>query len=243
MRNLIERKISETKGTDYHIDDAIRSNHLFSIVNNRMIMLVRGFFKRGRFHKVGRYFFLGSRVKFKFAKKIVLGKSVTINDYCIVNALCKNGVIIGDNFNLGSYSIIDCAGVISNVGESLRIGNNVGISPFFTIFVRGHVVIGNDVIIGPHVTIVSENHVFENCNVPVRLQGVSRKGVRIGNDCWIGAGATILDGVSIGNGSIIAAGAVVTNDVEPYVIVGGVPARIIGQRKGKESTNESSNGQ
>ena len=49
----------------------------------------------------------------------------------------------------------------------------------------------------------------------------------IGNDVWIGARAIILDGIKIGNGAIIAAGAVVTKDVEPYAVVGGIPAKLI----------------
>lgn len=52
----------------------------------------------------------------------------------------------------------------------------------------------------------------------------------IGNDVWIGCGATIIEGVTIGDGAIIAAGAVVTHDVPPYAIVGGVPAKIIKYR-------------
>lgn len=54
--------------------------------------------------------------------------------------------------------------------------------------------------------------------------------VVIGSDVWIGARAIILDGVEIGHGAIIGAGAVVTKKVEPYSIVGGVPARVIRER-------------
>lgn len=51
--------------------------------------------------------------------------------------------------------------------------------------------------------------------------------IRIEDHCWIGARATILPGVTIGEGSMVAAGAVVTKDVDPYCVVGGVPARVL----------------
>lgn len=54
--------------------------------------------------------------------------------------------------------------------------------------------------------------------------------IKIGNDVWIGTNAIILDGVSVGDGAIIGAGAVVTKDVEPYSVVGGVPAKLIRYR-------------
>ena len=80
----------------------------------------------------------------------------------------------------------------------------------------------------------SENHNYSNTEIPIRLQGVNRSGIIIGDDCWIGAKATILDGARIGNGCIVAAGAVVTKGEYPdYSILGGVPAKIISSRLGK----------
>lgn len=73
----------------------------------------------------------------------------------------------------------------------------------------------------------SELDGFSVCKLPL---SVSKLAPVIGNDVWIGAGATILRGVNIGDGAIIAAGAVVTKDVEPYSIVGGVPAKHIKYR-------------
>lgn len=67
-----------------------------------------------------------------------------------------------------------------------------------------------------------------------QLEFKSKDTVHIGNDVWIATGAQILLGVTIGDGAIIAAGSVVTKDVEPYTIVGGVPAKVIRKRFSEE---------
>ena len=64
---------------------------------------------------------------------------------------------------------------------------------------------------------------------------VTCKNVTIGHDVWIGEKVVILDGINIGTGAIVAAGAVVTKDVEPYAVVGGVPAKLIKFRFDKET--------
>ena len=230
MRKLVEKTIARIKGQDYELDSSLSTFRLLQIIFERMNMLLRGFFRRICLKKAGKRLFLGRRVKFKCGKRIKLGQGVTINDNCFINGLSKKGIIIGDNFSLGRNSIIDCTGVISELGEYLVIGNNVGVSPNLTLFVRGSVEIGDEVIIGPNVTIVSENHIFKDINTSIRNQGTKRFGVKIGNNVWIGAGATILDGVTIGEGSIVAAGAVVTKSIEPFTIVGGVPAKILKSR-------------
>ena len=70
------------------------------------------------------------------------------------------------------------------------------------------------------------------------FDGEEYKKVEIGNDVWIGARATILDGVKVGDGAIIATGAVVTKNVPPYAIVGGVPANVIKYRFDEEQIKE-----
>lgn len=72
---------------------------------------------------------------------------------------------------------------------------------------------------------------------PFKSNNISdKRGIKIGNDVWIGLGSTILYGVKIGDGATIAAGSVVTKDVEPYTIVGGVPAKLIKEKCTREET-------
>lgn len=231
MVKLVSFIISKIKHREYKVDENITSADLCGILSERFAMLIRGAFRKIGFKKAGKIMFIGKRVSLKSKGHIKCGSGITISDDCSINALCRGGVEIGNNFSLGRGSIIECTGVIRELGESLKIGNDVGISPGAFISVRGKVSIGDSTIFGPGVKIFSENHIFESTETPIYLQGASRKGISIGEDCWIGANAVILDGVTIGKGCVIAAGAVVNCDIPDYSIAGGVPAKIIKSRK------------
>lgn len=151
-----------------------------------------------------------------------------------------------------------CNGVhIGGLDSKFEGFNSIGVNTFFSgkmgrcsyIGDFGHIVadigrycsIANNVktASGTHPTRewVSTNPVFYSLKSPCGKTYVDRelfdgqtKRVVIGNDVWIGSGATILGGVRIGDGAIVAAGAVVTKNVQPYEIVGGVPAKVIRKR-------------
>ena len=91
----------------------------------------------------------------------------------------------------------------------------------------GGLEIGNDCVIGQYFSCHPENHQFEDSSKLIRLQGTTRKGIKIGNNCWIGAKVTILDGVTIGDNCVIAAGAVVTKSMPAGRLIGGVPAKVL----------------
>jgi dTDP-4-dehydrorhamnose 3,5-epimerase len=74
-------------------------------------------------------------------------------------------------------------------------------------------------------TAFAENHQFDD-----RRRLIRERGITIGDECWLGSGCVILDGVLIGKGSVIAAGCVVTKSVPPYIIVAGIPGRVIRER-------------
>ena len=109
------------------------------------------------------------------------------------------------------------------------VGHNCSIGRFSIVNCADEVRFGNDVRMGPHVMITTLNHGLRRSQI-IDAQVATVKPVVVGNDVWIGGHVLILPGVTIGDGAVLAGGAVVTKDVEPYTIVGGVPARAIGHR-------------
>ena len=128
-----------------------------------------------------------------------------------------------DRSSIGSYTYISSNCYLNNVeiGSYTSIGPNV------------------EVIYGTHpISYISSSPVFystrnqcgtsfvkTNVFKEFNLIQISNRSAQIGNDVWIGYGAKLIEGISIGNGAIVLAGAYVTKDVEPYSIVGGIPAK------------------
>jgi acetyltransferase-like isoleucine patch superfamily enzyme len=230
LKQITNKLINKLGRNNYSIDPDIHTLELMSLIRVKAVQLARGFFLKPFIKKSLGLIFLGRKTKIKFKSKIELGKSIIIGDYVEINALSKKGIKIGNNVSILDRTIIECTGVIRNLGNGLIIGNNVGIAQNCFIQVRGDVKIGNNVIFGPNVSVFSENHNFSDPTKFINEQGETRKGVCIEDGVWIGTGSIILDGVTIGANSIIAAGSIVNKDVLPYSIVGGIPAKIIRMR-------------
>ena len=115
--------------------------------------------------------------------------------------------------------------------HQLEIGNNVSIHPMCYIDASGGIEIGSDVSIAHSSTIISEEHKYLNLHLNIRDQGCEMKQTVIKDNVWIGAGCRILAGSKINTGSIVAAGAVVKNEITSNSIVGGIPAKVIKERK------------
>jgi len=116
-------------------------------------------------------------------------------------------------------------------GGHIRFGDDCTVNPYTMVYGHGGLEVGDGVRIAAHCVIIPSDHVMDDPEVPIFQQGVVARGIQIGDGVWIGCRAVILDGVRVGEGSVIAAGAVVKNDVEPYTIVGGVPAKLLKRRK------------
>lgn len=112
----------------------------------------------------------------------------------------------------------------------ITIGNrcHIGIRNSFACI--NSIEIGDDVLFAGYVHITDHSHGYEDTSTPIYKQKlISKGGIKIEEQCWLGFGCEILSGVTIGKHSIIAARAVVTKNVPPYSIVAGNPARIIKQ--------------
>ena len=111
----------------------------------------------------------------------------------------------------------------ADYGKNISVGENVFINSGCCFQDQGGIEIGNNVLIGQQVVIATLNHELS----PQRRGNLLPAPVKIGNNVWIGAHATILAGVTIGDNSVVAAGAVVNKDVPANVVVAGVPAKVI----------------
>lgn len=134
-----------------------------------------------------------------------------------------NGVAIERNVEIG---FLDNTNM--DIGEETFIGPNVCIGG------PGDITIGKRCLIAAHTGIIANNHKFNDLSIAIKDQGVTRKGIVIEDDCWLGHGVTVLDGVTIGRGSVIGAGAVVTRSIPPFSVAVGTPARVIKSRKPQE---------
>lgn len=230
IKKILNQLIYRLGKKNYKIDLSLTNTDIFIIVFRRFNQMLRGMYYKMTFRASDGLIFIGKNCKILHKHKIKAGATLSIGDNVEINALSKKGICLGKNVSILRNTIIECTGVIRDLGEGLVIGNNVGIAQNCFIQVRGFVTIGSNVIFGPGVSIFSDNHNHENSNIYIVEQGETRKGVTIEDDVWIGARSVILDGVTIGAHSIIAAGSVVNKNVPAYSIFGGVPAKLLKTR-------------
>jgi acetyltransferase-like isoleucine patch superfamily enzyme len=115
------------------------------------------------------------------------------------------------------------------VEGELIIGDNVRFAPNVTLSVHDKIVIGANSQFAECVSVHDNTHLGADNDTPFHFRPRAAAPIIVGDNVWIGAKATILMGVTIGDNVVVGANAVVTRDIPPGVIVGGVPAKIIGQ--------------
>lgn len=228
---LLNNAVVRSRGdASYKVDENIHPLSALSVATRRAAAAARGLAWERLLRSCGRPLFVGRRVRIQHPRLVSLGNGCSIGDYAFVDALSGQGVVLGNNVTLERYVTIRATGTLARLGVGCRIGNNSSLGMFSYVGAFGGVSIGDDVLIGQFVSLHAANHIFDETDKIIRKQGVTGRGIRIGNNCWIGAGTTILDGVTIGDGCVVGASSVVTSDLEPDSVAFGTPARVVRKR-------------
>lgn len=194
-------------------------------------MMVRGKFFSFGYKNIANNVFIGKKVKVVEKKHLLLGKKTKLQDNVYIDALSQDGVLIGNSVVIGRNTRIECTGGLQSIGKGVRIGNRTTFGSDCIFGAAGGLEIGDDVVAGQFIRFHSENHNYTDLSKLIREQGVSHKGIKIGNNCWIGAGAVFLDGAELGNGCVVGANAVITKKFPDNVVVAGIPATVIATRE------------
>jgi acetyltransferase-like isoleucine patch superfamily enzyme len=161
-----------------------------------------------------------------YPANIEIGRHCRIGK-CKISAPARKDLGGGKSVIIGANAYIGDGVVLSSQGGSISLGARTSVHDYTIVYGLGHVTVGEDSRIAAATVIVAHEHIYDVEASAIRELPCFGQGVLIGRDCWIGAGARILDGVSIGDGAIVGAGSVVTHPVRAGTIVVGVPARFL----------------
>ena len=229
MKVLIS-KVMQKRNPEFKFDDQLDNRMILSFVYDTMLQLIRGC-KMLFYLRLPKKMLLKKGCSFSYLHKIIWGNFLKLGKHVHLSGLGKDGIKIGNHVSIGSFSQLIVSTTLNDLGESIEIGDGVGMGEYAYIGGAGGVRIGSSTIIGQYFSVHPENHNCDKLNIEIRKQGVTRKGVSVGENCWIGSKVTLLDGVNIGSHSVVAAGSVVTKSFPPYSVIAGVPARLIKSRK------------
>jgi acetyltransferase-like isoleucine patch superfamily enzyme len=136
---------------------------------------------------------------------------------------------------LGRWSWIGHGTKIRAHEGEVEIGAKTVLGQECTISSFQHVSIGRECIVADRVMLIDFDHGVVETERPIRLQGIYKRDVNVGSNCWIGYGACILRGVTVGDNAIIGTSTVVTKGIPANAVAGGVPARILRMRDEPET--------
>lgn len=175
-------------------------------------------------NRINLYFYSTKRLIINLRPSINIGRGSIIENGAVISTRYGGTITIGENCHISKF------GQVLSCGGEIIIGNNSTVNPYAMVYGQGGLKIGNGVRIATQAAILPSNHVFGRKDIMIYEQGLSRKGITIEDDVWIGAGVKVLDGCVIREGCIIGANAVVNKSTEKYGVYVGVPARMIRKR-------------
>lgn len=143
----------------------------------------------------------------------------------------RSEVDLNDNLRFGHGCVVGSFSKLKSADGPLHIGNRGGFANgCFVATGAAGIYIGDNFICGPNVNIVGVNYDYSIKGMHLEDAGVTSKGIKIGNNVWIGAGCTITDGAVIGDNTIVVANSLVNRRYKSDVILQGAPAKMILKR-------------
>lgn len=227
MKKIITHIIRK-RNPVFSFDKNLKQHMILELFIEYFIMRIRGIIVQIRLLSASKIY-VGKNISLKYTSNIKLEKNVRIGNYVTLSGLGSGLLEIKEGAAIGSFSNVIISTSLNNIGQNIHIGHHTSIGEYAYLGGAGGLHIGNECIVGQYFSCHPENHGYNIEDKSFRFQPVTRKGIYIGNNCWIGSKVTILDGVTIGNNCVIAAGSVVTKDIPDNSLVGGIPARIIKQ--------------
>ena len=169
----------------------------------------------------GRGLIVGRNVTIRGAANIRLGRNVAIDDNVVLDARgAEASIELGDGVLISRNTILRARNGRLAIGAGSDIGANC------LLATDSRLEIGSEVLIAAYVYVTAGGtHRYDDVSRPIIQQGFERKGgVRIGDDVWIGAHSTVLDGVAIGSGCVVGAHSLVNHSLDDRGVAWGVPA-------------------
>ena len=178
--------------------------------------------------RTGRNVTFGANVVLRHPHKIRIGDNVVIDDACCLDAkgADNRGIDIGNGVFIGRGTILSCKNGDIVVEDHANIGFNC------EIFSGSRVRLGKHALVAAYTYLVGGDHTYRRTDAPVLYQDRIARGIEVDDNVWLGAHVVVADGVTIGRDAIVGAGAVVRDEIPPFAIAAGVPARVVRDRRG-----------
>ncbi len=179
------------------------------------------------FQSAGKKVIYGHHLGLRNPSRVAIGKGTVVDDFVQISARGEGE----DKIEIGANVLIGQNSRLRTRGGSITIADQVNIGPDCHIGTSSQITMGSHCLLGGRCYIGGLSHGFEDTDTPMTEQKmVSKGGVTLGDDVWLGAHVIVNDGVSIGKGAIIGAGSVVTHDIPEFAIALGSPAKVVRTR-------------
>jgi acetyltransferase-like isoleucine patch superfamily enzyme len=204
-------------------------------------MSARGLARAPLLGAAGSALLVGRRVTIRDPRRVFVGRGVIIEDGVEIQGRSYRGVTLGDGVTVRNGAMVRPSSYYGREqGDGCAIGPGSNVGALCYLGCAGFIEIGRDVLMGSMVQLIAEEHVVTG-NETIKTSGTTRRGICIGDGCWLGAGSIVLDGVELGAGCVVGAGAVVTRSWPAGSVLAGVPATLLREPAG--GTPESAIGE